>query len=187
MQEYRSCTSALQRVLAQTNTVHLGPVALGSLALKYRFSSAYICSFPHMQFHWPSPKYLSHHTGSPFLGGHSYIYVNTYLKTAPAVLFHRSIQCYRPVKVSKYAFFFSFISTNWRPITLQHCRGFCHTLTWISHGFTCIPHPDPPCPLPLHPIPCAARREGFRILLCGLVAEAELLFYQEDIIMADIL
>ena len=106
MQEYRSCTSALQRVLAQTNTVHLGPVALGSLALKYRFSSAYICSFPHMQFHWPSPKYLSHHTGSPFLGGHSYIYVNTYLKTAPAVLFHRSIQCYRPVKVSKYAFFF---------------------------------------------------------------------------------
>ena len=22
--------------------------------------------------------------------------------------------------------------------------GFCHTLKWISHGFTCIPHPDPP-------------------------------------------
>ena len=27
------------------------------------------------------------------------------------------------------------------------------TLTWISHGFTCIPHPDPPSCLPLHPIP----------------------------------
>ena len=29
---------------------------------------------------------------------------------------------------------------------------FCNTLTWISHGFTSIPHPDPPSHLPLHPI-----------------------------------
>ena len=41
-------------------------------------------------------------------------------------------------------FFFSFIFISWRLITLQYCSGFCHTLTWISHGFTCIPHPDPP-------------------------------------------
>ena len=34
-----------------------------------------------------------------------------------------------------------------------NCSGFCHTLTWISHGFTCVPHPDPPSHLPLHPIP----------------------------------
>ena len=39
--------------------------------------------------------------------------------------------------------FFSFIFISWRLITLQYCSGFCHTLTWISHGFTCIPHPDP--------------------------------------------
>ena len=50
-------------------------------------------------------------------------------------------------------FFFSFIFISWRLITLQYCSGFCHTLTWISHGFTCIPHPDPPSYLPLHPIP----------------------------------
>ena len=25
---------------------------------------------------------------------------------------------------------------------------FCHTLTWISHGFTYVPHPDPPSHLP---------------------------------------
>ena len=41
-----------------------------------------------------------------------------------------------------YFIFIFFIS--WRLITLQYCSGFCHTLTWISHGFTCIPHPDPP-------------------------------------------
>ena len=41
-------------------------------------------------------------------------------------------------------FFFSFIFINWRLITSQHCSGFCHTLTWISHGVTCIPHPHPP-------------------------------------------
>ena len=40
--------------------------------------------------------------------------------------------------------FFPFIFIRWRLITLQYCSGFCHTLTWISHGFTCIPHPDPP-------------------------------------------
>ena len=50
-------------------------------------------------------------------------------------------------------FFFSFIFISWRLITLQHCSGFCHTLTWISHGFTCVPHPDPPFYLPLYPIP----------------------------------
>ena len=40
-------------------------------------------------------------------------------------------------------FFFPFIFICWRLITLQDCSGFCYTLTWISHGFTCIPHPDP--------------------------------------------
>ena len=34
-----------------------------------------------------------------------------------------------------------------------YCSGFCHTLTWNSHGFTCVPHPDPPSHLPLPPIP----------------------------------
>ena len=41
-------------------------------------------------------------------------------------------------------FFFPFIFTSWRLITLHYCSGFCHTLTWISHGFTCVPHPEPP-------------------------------------------
>ena len=50
--------------------------------------------------------------------------------------------------------FFSFlIYFNWRLITLQHCGGFCHTFTWISHGCTCVPHPEPPSHRPPHPIP----------------------------------
>ena len=47
-------------------------------------------------------------------------------------------------------FFFNFI---WRLITLQYCGGFSHTLTSISHGCTCVPHPDPPSHLPPNPIP----------------------------------
>ena len=39
--------------------------------------------------------------------------------------------------------FFSFIFISWRLITLKYYSAFCHTLTWISHGFTCVPHPDP--------------------------------------------
>ena len=59
-----------------------------------------------------------------------------------------------PTQYSLYFFlFFSFIFISWRLITLQYCSGFCHTLKWISHGFTCIPHPDPPSHFPLHPTP----------------------------------
>ena len=53
---------------------------------------------------------------------------------------------------------FYFIFFSWRLITSQHFSGFCHTLTWISHGVTCIPHPDPPSHLPLHPIPLGLPR-----------------------------
>ena len=52
-----------------------------------------------------------------------------------------------------FLFFPPFIFISWRLITLQYCSGFCHTLTWISHRFTCVPHPVPPSHLPLHPIP----------------------------------
>ena len=47
----------------------------------------------------------------------------------------------------------TFFLISWRLITLQYCSVFCRTLTWISLGYTCIPHPDPPFHLPLHPIP----------------------------------
>ena len=30
---------------------------------------------------------------------------------------------------------------------------FCHTFTWISHGCTCVPRPEPPSHLSPHPIP----------------------------------
>ena len=54
-------------------------------------------------------------------------------------------------------FCFSFFKKylfNWRLITLQYCAGPCHTLTWISHGCTCLPpswsHLLPPfTPIPL--------------------------------------
>ena len=48
---------------------------------------------------------------------------------------------------------FFLIYFNWRLITLQYCHGFCHTFTWINHGCTFVPHPDPPFHLPPHPIP----------------------------------
>ena len=50
-------------------------------------------------------------------------------------------------------FFFLTDLFNWRLITLQYCSGVCHTLIWINHGYTCVPHPDPPSHLPPHPMP----------------------------------
>ena len=51
-------------------------------------------------------------------------------------------------------FFLSFFKNyfSWRLITLQCCSGFCHTSIWISHGFTCVHHPEHPSHLPPHPI-----------------------------------
>ena len=48
--------------------------------------------------------------------------------------------------------FYLFIYFNWRLIALQYCGGFCHVLTWISHGCTCVPNPEPPSHLPPHTI-----------------------------------
>ena len=69
--------------------------------------------------------------------------------------FTQHTYCNQPcVSYFFFMFFFSFIFISWRLITLQYCSGFCHTLIWISHGFTCIPHPDsPPSHFALHPIP----------------------------------
>ena len=58
------------------------------------------------------------------------------------------------LQADSFFFFFNlFIYFNWRLITIQYCSGFWHTLTWISHGHTCVPHPEPPSNLPPHPIP----------------------------------
>ena len=73
----------------------------------------------------------------------SAFFCSTYFWTS-FILLHVPITC---------SFFFHFIS--WGLITLQYCSGFCHTLTWISHGFTCVPHPEPLSDLPPHPIPLA--------------------------------
>ena len=55
-----------------------------------------------------------------------------------------------------YSLFLKFIYFNWMLITLQYCGGFCHTLTWISHGCTCIP----PSQIPLSP-PSPSHLSGF--------------------------
>ena len=61
--------------------------------------------------------------------------------------------CYSRFLISSYFLKILFIYFHWRIIALQHCSGFCHILTWISHGYTCVPHPEHPSQLPSHPIP----------------------------------
>ena len=49
------------------------------------------------------------------------------------------------------SFYFAILEKiNWWLITLQYYDGFCHTLTWISHGCTCFPHPKTPSHLSPH-------------------------------------
>ena len=52
---------------------------------------------------------------------------------------HRPLIHFAPQKLFITFFFFALASIyiSWRLISLQYCSGLCHTLTWISHVFTC--------------------------------------------------
>ena len=61
---------------------------------------------------------------------------------------------------------FVFFNFYWRIIALQYCAGFCHTSTWISHRYICVPtlwnllpisHPIPPFPRALGWVPCVVQ------------------------------
>ena len=51
-----------------------------------------------------------------------------------------------PAPGIKYSFFFNFYLFIYFYFTIL--SWFCHTLTWISHGCACVPHPEPPFHLP---------------------------------------
>ena len=104
------------------------------------FSTSPLPSFTWDLFFWYKPGYISF---SPY---HFFLYFFLFFFWYAGFL----IKLFSEVSIIA---FFSFIFISCRLITLQYCSGFCHTLTWISHGFTCIPHPDPPSHLPLYPIP----------------------------------
>ena len=63
---------------------------------------------------------------------------------------HLHLSCLKQCTLIRITALFFLIYFNWRLITLQYCSGFCHTLIWISHGFTCVPHPEPPFHIPAH-------------------------------------
>ena len=86
--------------------------------------------------------------------------INVHLTDNPAILilgiYLREIKICVHIKTITWMYiagFFKFIYFNWRLITLQYCSAFCHTLTWISRGCTCVPHPEPHSNFPPHPIP----------------------------------
>ena len=64
-----------------------------------------------------------------------------------------------------YLFFPQIIFISWKLITLQYCSVFCHTLTWISHRFSCVPHPELPSLLTPHPIPLGLASAPARALV----------------------
>ena len=64
-------------------------------------------------------------------------------------------QVCQPLKATYYVpsgCFFFFFFFNFFYFFLI-CSEFCHTLKWNVLKFTCLPHPDPPSHLPLHPLP----------------------------------
>ena len=66
---------------------------------------------------------------------------------------------------------------DWRLIALQYCGGFCHTSTWISHGCTCVPHPENPFYLPPYSIPLGCPRAPSLTALFALVIYFNMVIY----------
>ena len=96
--------------------------------------------------------WLNRHMKNCGLGGPAITLHTTFQSCgglAPQPLCCSGINCI----IHFFGFFFKFIYFSWWLITLQYCSGFCHTLIWIDHGFTCVPHPEPPSLLHPHPIP----------------------------------
>ena len=69
------------------------------------------------------------------------------------VALYYSLKLHKLIPPAVFILFKKFIHFNWRLITLQYCSGFCYTLSWMIHGFTCVPHPERLWHLPPHPIP----------------------------------
>ena len=81
-------------------------------------------------------------------------------------------------------FFPPLILISWRLVTLQYCSGFCHTLTWISHGFTCVPHPDSPSCLPPHPSLWVFPVHQARALVSGIQPGLAIYFTLDSILVS---
>ena len=80
-----------------------------------------------------------------------------HLHTCPLKKKKKKVQSKTDSEMSAYCLFFSFFFIYLFFI----CSEFCHTLEWKSHGFTGVPHPDPPSHLPLHPLPLHPLPLGF--------------------------
>ena len=63
-------------------------------------------------------------------------------------IFDASVFC---SKHFPFYYYYKFIYLNWSLITILY--WFCHTSTWIGHGYTCVPHPEPLSHLPPHTTP----------------------------------
>ena len=131
--------------------------------------SAFKCSFDEfMGEKVVSPSYSSAILGPP---SRAYVLIIYLWGVANLFFFSFASNFAYLVRINKFwlkviFFFFSpfFKNFSWRLITLQYCGGFCHTFIRISHGCTCVPHPDPPSPLhssgssqctsPKHPASC---------------------------------
>ena len=123
----------------------------GSLETWYMLNRGCLCNQPQIKTLNPEPQwtflvYNISHLGAPLLPGEIKCVLWTPLGDA---LWEHLLNFFC---TSPHRFFFFFL-ISWRPITSQHRSSSRHTLTWISHEFTCIPHPDPPSHLPLHLIP----------------------------------
>ena len=96
--------------------------------------------------HCPSKEDMHVH---PYRGSQSYCVRTNEAKAAGFRVYTSDMYLLKHVSFC-FLFFFLVALTSF---FFFICGGFCHTLKWNSHGFTRVPHPDPPSHLPLHLLP----------------------------------
>ena len=63
---------------------------------------------------------------------------STWVKEISFIWNFLCVQCFLIIFLIQETTIHFFFLISWRLITSQYCSGFCHTLKWISHGFTCV-------------------------------------------------
>ena len=135
------------------------------MALKLSRADVFVGQDPH-----PDIKFSKSELG-PGIGSFKWLWWshprlvlrNTKLQTASFLKGYYVEWAHFYKQVTAFSFFFLFVSFPWPFYASTYfilfiylffiCGGFCLTLKWNSQGFTCVPHPNPPSHLPLHPLP----------------------------------
>ena len=92
--------------------------------------------------------------------------VGSFTTEPPEKLTRNTFQIFSNNRHSHFFFYYFFLIFIFTLFYFTILYWFCHTLTWIHHGCTCVPKHEPPSHLPPHNISLGRHRAPAPSMLC---------------------